>query len=308
MAEEAGLLNLVPIAAAFLSALILTPVGILLSRRTPLVDTPDGTTLKIHGRPVPNPGGLILAASLLPVVVLFAWHGREMRVIIIGAMASLGLGLIDDLKGLKPLTRLLAETALACGVAWGGLTAALFHSPVLDCALAALIVVSAINAVNLLDGMDGLASGVVAICCAAFAVFSYFKGDQPAFLLTSVALAAFVGFLPYNFHPASIFLGNSGSSLSGFLLAGLMILSLRAAPTPAGFAGSLLIVGLPAADTAFAILRRIRSGRRITVGDRDHFYDKLLRKGFSQKQSAVIGYTAAASFAALGLALLLAGA
>lgn len=304
-------MSLIPFAAAFLSSLILTPVGILLSRRTLLVDVPDGTALKIHSRPVPNPGGLILAASILPVVVLFAGPqagpGREVSVIIIGAIASLALGLVDDLKGLKPLTRLLAQAVLAAGAAWGGLTAGLLHSPVLDGALAVLIVVSAMNAVNLLDGMDGLAAGVVAISCAAFAVFSYARGDQPAFAVTSAALAGLMGFLPYNFHPASIFLGNSGSSLAGFLLGGLMLLSLRAAPTPAGFAGSLLIVGLPAADTAFAIARRITAGRRITEGDREHFYDKLLRRGFSQRESALIAYTAAASLAASGLAVLLIG-
>jgi UDP-GlcNAc:undecaprenyl-phosphate GlcNAc-1-phosphate transferase len=245
------------------------------------------------------------------VVVLFAWPqtgpGGKIDGIVMGAIGALVLGLVDDLKGLKPLTRLLAQAALAFGAAWGGLTAGLFRSPVPDIALTVIVVVSAMNAVNLLDGMDGLASGVVAICCAAFAVFSYARGDQPVFVVTSAALAAFMGFLPYNFHPASVFLGNSGSSLAGFLLAGLMLLSLRAAPTPTGFIGSLLIVGLPAADTALAIGRRIKAGRRITSGDRDHFYDKLLRKGFSQKQSALIAYTAAASFAALGLAILLAG-
>jgi UDP-GlcNAc:undecaprenyl-phosphate GlcNAc-1-phosphate transferase len=144
----------------------------------------------------------------------------------------------------------------------------------------------------------------MAISCAAFAAFSYVRGAPQDFVLASALLAAFLGFLPYNFHPASIFLGNSGSSFTGFLLAALAVLALRHAPTAGGCIGLLLIIGLPVADTACAIGRRLGSGRGIMAGDRDHFYDKLLRRGFSQKQSALIGYGAAASCAAFGLAIL----
>ncbi len=299
-------MSVTPFITAFLLSLMLTPLAIISAKKMRLVDIPDGTALKIHGRPVANAGGLVLALSFLPAVLTRGDTDPGIYVVALGALAAVLLGLVDDLKGTKPLTRLLIQTAIGAGIAGGGVRAGLLTSAFLDATLGACIVIGAMNAVNLLDGMDGLASGVAAICCAAFAAFSYASGDVKVFVLASALLAAFIGFLPYNFHPASIFLGNSGSSLTGFLLGVLVILALRGSPTPGGCIGSLLIVGLPVADTAYAVVRRLRSGRGIMVGDRDHFYDKLLRKGFSQTQSALIGYSAAASCAVPGLAILLA--
>ncbi len=270
-----------------------------------LVDVPDGTALKIHHRPVANAGGPAIGLSVFATLLPRATPAGGMLVAALGLLAALALGFLDDLKGLKPLTRLFSQAALGVCIALAGLRPALFSSVFLDCALSACIVAGAINAVNLLDGMDGLACGVTAISCAAFAAFSYAHASPWEFFLAAALLAALVGFLPYNFHPASIFLGNSGSSFAGFSLAALTILALRHNPTPGGCIGALLIIGLPVADTAYAIVRRVLSGKGIMVGDRDHFYDKLLRKGFSQRQSALIGYGAAASCGLLGLAILL---
>jgi UDP-N-acetylmuramyl pentapeptide phosphotransferase/UDP-N-acetylglucosamine-1-phosphate transferase len=294
--------DLIPSLTAFLLALALTPAAALWARKGRLLDMPDGVALKIHRRPVPNAGGLALAAAVLPAFLLYL-H-REIHpswaigVVAGGSLFSLLLGLADDLTTVNPLTRLLAQTGLGASVALAGLRPGLCPSPFADSLLAVCIVVGGMNALNLLDGMDGLAAGVAAICAAAFAALSWARGDAASLALASTILGAFLGFLPYNFHPASIFLGNSGSYLTGFLTASLMILGMSGSPTPAGCTGSLLIVGLPVADTALAIIRRVKKGRGIMTGDREHFYDKLLRWGFSQRESALIGYTAAATFAA----------
>ncbi len=258
--------------------LLSTPLCIRCAKKMRLLDIPDGTALKIHGRPVANAGGLVLAFSVLPAVLVWGAQDPGIWVVTLGALAALALGLVDDLKGAGPLTRLFLQAAIGAGCAWAGLRAGLFRSVFLDGALATCVVIGAINAVNLLDGMDGLASGVAAICCAAFAAFSYAHGDAQVFVLASACLAAFIGFLPYNFNPASIFLGNSGSSLAGFLLAVLVILSLRSAPTPGGFIGSLLIVGLPLADTALCDREEAQVGKGDNGGRSGPFLRQIAAK------------------------------
>ncbi|OPY69606.1 MAG: putative undecaprenyl-phosphate N-acetylglucosaminyl 1-phosphate transferase [Syntrophorhabdaceae bacterium PtaU1.Bin034] len=294
--------------SSFLLSLLLTPLAILIARRSGLVDAPDASSsLKIHNMPVPNSGGLAVALSVLPTVLVFMHFNsspiQQVFAISGGCLLSLTLGVVDDVKGLRPLTRLFTQIALAVGLVIAGIHANLFPSGLLNAALTVLIVVGAINSINLLDGMDGLASGVMAISCTAFALLSYVRGDSLVVALALAMVAALIGFLPYNFHPASVFLGNGGSSLLGFLLAVLITLVLSRTPTPAGLAGCLLIAGLPLIDTAYAIVRRIKAGRGLMSGDRDHFYDKLLRRGFSQRQAAFISYTAATVFAASGLAV-----
>jgi UDP-GlcNAc:undecaprenyl-phosphate GlcNAc-1-phosphate transferase len=293
---------LAPVAFAVAAASI--PVFRRAAERHRLVDAAGDDPLKIHAAPVPFVGGLGIALGCAAALGLAAVT-EPMLATAIGTVLAVGVGVAalgfrDDVATIPPVVRLAVELLA------GGLAATLFDAAGFPfgaaafAVFAAVYVVGAINAVNMLDGLDGLAGGVVLVSCAGFAVV----GDR---FVAAVALAlagALVGFLVYNFNPASVFMGDNGSYLLGFLVATMALAVTVADGTWRGLLAGVLLVGAPVLDAAFAIVRRLARGVSPFEGDRSHFYDLLVQRGMSTRAIALTSYAIQAALVAAGVALL----
>ena len=277
--------------AGFVVTLALTPLAILVARRTGIVDRPGA--LKDQARDVPYLGGVAVFAGLSVGV-----YGTRPSVLAPLALA-LVLGVADDRLSLPPVARLLGELVVGaavvatCPVHVAGWLAVVLLVP------ATLLL---INGVNLMDGLDMLAGGTVAVAAVGFAVL--LSGPlSVAGRLTAVALAAsLLGFLVYNRPPARIYLGDGGSYLLGTALVVLVAHSWGPyVATPVGVV-SLVLVALPAGEVAFAVVRRLRGRRSVLAGDRGHPYDRLVARGWS-RPAASAAYIVAQGVLAVGAVL-----
>jgi UDP-GlcNAc:undecaprenyl-phosphate GlcNAc-1-phosphate transferase len=275
----------VALLVALVVALIVTPLAGSVARRAGIVDVPG--PLKTHRRPVPYLGGVAVLAGLTVGVVVV-----DRLVLMVPLVLALAIGIADDVRPLPAATRLVGE----CGV--GGVAALAVPGTTLVRLATGALVIVLLNAVNLLDGQDGLAAAVAGVSALAFAALG---GDAWPF---GLALAgALAGFLVFNRPPARIYLGDGGAYLLGTALALAPALTLvGTAGTSAGFdlGGSgvsgpwsvwfatPLIVAVPLADTAIAVVRRLRAGRPLFAGDRSHVYDQLVDRGWTVLGSTVV--------------------
>lgn len=282
-----------PLLLAFGIAAAVTPVVRWIARRSGAVSLPR--TDRWHREPVPLLGGVAIAIATMSGLVSIA-DRRAVVPLLICAGLMFALGIVDDLRRLKPVTKLVGQMVIAAALVQLAPPVAVTGRSVIDQLLAFTWIVGVTNAFNLLDNIDGLAAGVAAIA-GAFFIFVVFPVD-PGTL--SPALAAFVGatigFLIYNFRPASIFMGDSGSHFIGAFLAGA---SLLAAPGSKGQVASLvgiplLVLLVPIFDTFFVTLTRGLSGRRAWVGGRDHTSHRLVRLGVHERDAVVTLYGLAA--------------
>lgn len=277
--------------AGFVVTLALTPLAILVARRTGIMDRPGA--LKDQTRAVPYLGGVAVFAGLSVGV-----YGTRPSVLAPLALA-LVLGVADDRFALPPVARLLGELVIGGAVA---ATCPLHLSGWLAVALVVPATLLLINGVNLMDGLDMLAGGTVAVAAVGFGVI--LAGPlTTSGRLTAVALAAaLLGFLVYNRPPARIYLGDGGSYLLGTALVVLVADSWGPyVATPVGVV-SLILVALPAAEVAFAVVRRLRGRQSVLAGDRGHPYDRLVARGWS-RTSASAAYIVAQGVLAVGAVL-----
>ncbi len=316
----------VPIGAlAALVAAAATPLAIIAARRFDVMDHPD-QVLKPHARPTPYLGGAAIACGWLVGVVVAVWRGLlelpEVAPILGGGLLIAVLGLADDVRHIPAKLRLALSGLIVLAVMWFGdvglgladvvaqefgivLPSALGRA--LSLLLGAFVVLGACNATNLIDGLDGLCAGTKAVIAFGFfALAAYLAADQPNArdaLRLALAIAmcgSAIGFLLWNFNPARIFMGDTGSLLLGFL-SGMLILLFADQGTLRWVLGALMIFTLPVFDAALAMTRRWRSGKPIFEGDRSHFYDQLVQRGYSVRQTALICYAVALLFVVVGL-------
>ncbi len=294
---------LVPLVATW----VLTPVVGRLAQRAGMVDHPKEERFHTSGA-TPYLGGLAVAVGLVLIGAIAAGAEGQLLVLLLCGVVLGGMGFIDDWRrSISPFMKVVVEAS--CGLAlWlVGVRAGFFGVPALDLLLTAGWVVVVTNAVNLLDNMDGLSSGVVAIAAVTFFAIAAQRGD---YLVGSFALAiagASLGFLRHNFPPAKIFLGDTGSLMLGFFLAGLALkLDLIGPGGPVRALIVLLIVGVPLFDTLLVIIARTRDHRPVYLGGTDHSSHRLSMAGFSGRKVALVTY--AAQVATCGIALSLAHA
>lgn len=301
------------------SSFALTPMVRLLALRMGAVSAPGGR--HIHATPTPKLGGLAIVGSFLLVVggILVAdpsqlqfvgeqlWGiDRNLFGVLLGALVLVVAGIVDDKYDLNPWLKLgLQGVAALCVVAFGveihWLSNPLGGSNIVLGALTYLLVpiwlLLMINTVNLFDGLDGLASGLTAIACAAMVFLSLEPMvNQPATALLAAILAgATLGFLPYNWHPAKIFLGDTGSMFLGYMVGVFAIIS------GAKFATAALVLGIPILDAAWVILRRLMTGQSPMKADKLHLHHRFLNAGFSVRATVLILYAIAALFGMIAL-------
>lgn len=305
-------------------SLLLTPLVREAARRAGMVDMPGGRRINAH--PVPRGGGVaVFIAFHLMLWILFRslggdlgspftvfWHKRFL--LASGLLAIVGL--VDDKRGIKPWVKLGGQVAAALmlymsGVRVGGLFVA--FPAWLDCVATVLWIVTAVNAFNLIDGMDGLAAGLALIACVGMAGSLLFMGHSAATLPYLVLAGACLGFLRYNFHPASVFLGDTGSMFLGLCVATMPLMTGTRKELAASLGMPLLAMGVPIFDTLLAVWRRsvramlpsgitgLKSRLRVMQPDKDHLHHRLLRDTMSQKTVAFILYVISAALVALGL-------
>lgn len=250
---------------ATLLAVVLTPIAARLAVALGVVDQPGA--LKVHERPVAYLGGVAVFAALAAPVAAT----RPSLLLPLGLAVALGLA--DDVVDLPARVRVVGEVGIgvAAVVALPGA-----HTP-LGSAGMVVVVVALLNAVNLLDGLDGLAASVGALAALGFAAVL----EAPERSVALAVAGALVGFLVWNRPPARIYLGDAGSYLAGTSLALLFGLVVTTREPVAPAAGALLFVAVPVADTTVAIVRRLRAGRPLLVGDRGHVYDQLVDRGWT---------------------------
>ncbi len=313
---------LITFVLAFIVAFSATPIVRNLAFKIGAVDVPKDDR-RMHNKPIALMGG---AAIITGFIVALAFDlittsnlvkpGREILGLLVGIFLIMVEGVLDDVFTLKAKLKLLLQLVAAISVVFisgtriemitnpFGSNPYIILSPYISYPLTIIWIVGITNAVNLIDGLDGLAAGVSSISSLSLFIVSLLRYDMPAELLvyTAVITAALagstLGFLPFNFNPAKIFMGETGSAFLGFTLGVISIQGTLKSYAAISLTIPLLILGLPLFDTSFAIIRRLLSGKPIMQADRGHLHHRLIDMGLSQRQSVVIMYTASA---ALGL-------
>jgi UDP-GlcNAc:undecaprenyl-phosphate GlcNAc-1-phosphate transferase len=307
---------LVVFVTAFILTLVMTPLSARLGHRLRLTDRPGGR--RAHQGEVPRTGGMALFAGFvgagLLVFALSAFHlwpsiGAEDRKLLTGVLTGSVLvflfGLWDDWRELPAWPQFVAQFVAALIAIGFDIIVERATLPIfgyiekfpawITYPLTIFWIMGMINTVNWLDGLDGLAAGVAAIASLLFAIHAYSLGQTIVTMFPLALAAACLGFLPFNFQPARIFMGSSGSMLLGFALASLSILA------PAKVATALLVLGIPILDVVWLIIQRWRLRGNPALAGRDHLHYRLLDLGFSQRQIVLLYYSFCAAFGLLAL-------
>jgi len=297
---------LIIFATSLVLVLLFTPIAIYIAPKIGAVDVPKDNR-RMHSKPMPRFGGFAIFIGTMSSIAIFLLPGNpEMRGILIGGALIYILGLIDDIKGLPAKVKFLGQITIACVVFALGVRinfiAAIFlisddytfFSGVTAFLLTIIWIVGITNTVNLIDGLDGLAAGVAMIASLSIAYAAFIStgaAGTSAAVLAMLALAGgALGFLPYNFNPAKIFMGDSGSLFLGFMLAVLSIEGAAKSATVVAMMAPVLVLGVPIFDTAFAILRRVINKRPIMEADKGHLHHRIMEIGFGQRRAVLMLY------------------
>ena len=286
-----------------LLSLVLTWVVRQMARRYGMLAYPRGD--RWHDRPTALMGGIAIAAAFLLGLTLFLPADLAVRRLVAGGLLLFLVGLIDDLVQIKPYIKLAAQLVASSGLVFSGLVLTWTQIPLLDSGITLLWLIGITNAINMLDNMDGLAAGTTLIATVGLAVTFALHGQSDEMVVTLVLAGALVGFLVFNFHPASIFMGDCGSLFLGFTIAGIALWS-NAAETKnllVVFTTPVLILLLPIFDTTIVTIGRYLHGRSVAQGGKDHTSHRLVALGMSDRQAVLLLYGVAAAAAAGSLLL-----
>lgn len=291
---------------------IATPLIRKIAIHNKIMDIPKDDR-RVHNRPVPLLGGLAIYISVI-IGMLIRYNHMSLPYwgIILGSTVIVIGGFLDDKRELKPMYKLLFQISAVIIVMLCGVKIDIITNPFsgtklfldlkyLSIPLTVLWIVGITNAFNLIDGLDGLSTGIGLIASVTLFIISILNGRVNTAVLTAILSGALLGFLPYNFNPASIFLGDTGSQLIGFLLAVISIEGAIKSATAFSLAVPILTFGLPIYDTLFAIVRRKINGKPIAEGDKGHVHHRLLSLGFSQKKVVLIMYAASVLLGAISI-------
>lgn len=314
-------LALVGVALAVTYAL--TPLVRGLSERLGLLDAPGGR--RIHTHEVSRLGGAAIFGGFCAAMAAqyagerFAgWNpvlsrdGWQLVATFAGMIVIVAVGLWDDVRPIRPGVKLLGQVAAASLPLAAGLRVDYVGNPfgggliqlgLLGIPVTLAWIVGFTNVINLIDGLDGLAAGVSAIAAMSFLVLAAQMNQLVAAVLASALIGACIGFLRYNFNPASIHMGDSGAMFLGFTLSTLALQGVMKSVAAITLVVPLLVIGVPVFDTLSAIIRRARHGRPIQEADDGHIHHRLLRRGFNHRQTVLIIYVWSAALAAGGYSM-----
>ncbi len=292
---------LVAFIVAFIVTFITTPFVKNLAFKIGAVDVPKDNR-RMHKKPTARLGGLAIFLGFVISAIIFADLNREIIGMLIGCSIIVILGVFDDIYALSAKLKLVFQIVAALCPVLAGVRIEFIKVPSIlseygyiglgwfAIPLTVLWIVGITNAVNLLDGLDGLACGVSSISALTLLVIAIIVGEGEVAFITSALAGACFGFLPYNFNPAKLFMGDTGALFLGFILSTISVQGLFKGYAIISIATPILILGLPIFDTLSAILRRVKNHQPIMSPDRGHLHHRLVDAGFSQKQAVLIIY------------------
>ena len=300
------------VALALLTALVvsflMTPVVKTFAYKVGAVDVPRDAR-RMHKVPIPRLGGLaIFIGFMVSVLILGGVRGGngQIQSILLGAVIIMVLGVVDDIMALPAMLKFVVQIAAALIPALNGVVIQAFSNPnifsdslywvlgPLSVPFTVLWIVAITNAVNLIDGLDGLANGVSAISATTMLVIALLASEAQVAIVMAALVGACVGFMPYNLNPAKMFMGDTGATFLGYILATMSIQGLFKFYAVISFAVPFLILGLPIFDTTFAFIRRLAHGQSPMHADRGHIHHRLIDMGLNQKQAVATLYVISA--------------
>ncbi len=288
---------------------ISTPVVKSLAWRIGAIDEPRSRGL--HQFPTPRLGGLAILAGILAAGLIFMPPGQQTTGILVGATVIVAVGIADDLLDLTADVKLAGQVLAAVIPVAAGVRVETMTLPFLghldlgvaSYALTVIGIVAVMNIVNFIDGVDGLAAGVCTIAGLTFAVIALSLDRNAAGVLAMLTAGASLGYLRHGFHPASIFLGDSGSNLLGYMLAAIAVQGALKTNAVIALVFPLVILAVPILDSSFVIAKRIKYGKPVYVADRWHFHHRFANIGFSQRRTVLYLYAWTLVLALLALGL-----
>jgi len=286
----------------FVVSVLITPLIKKLAFLIGATDRPNQR--KVHQSVMPRLGGLAIFISFMVGIILLHPENQSSLPILVGSFIIIATGCLDDMVELPAKYKLFGQLAAACIVVfWGHLQVAFINLPFgaqlqfgfLSIPFTIIWIVGITNAINLIDGLDGLAAGVSSIALISISGIAFIQGYLYVFVIGLIVLMSTLGFLVYNFHPASIFMGDTGALFLGFIISVLSLLGFKNV-TFISFIIPVIILGVPISDTLFAIIRRIINKQPLSAPDKSHLHHCMLRMGFSHRQTVLIIYAMAAFF------------
>lgn len=271
------------------------------------IDVPKDAR-RMHKKPIPRLGGLAIFLGFMVSVILFVpiRGDREMQSILLGAVIIVVLGVVDDIMALPAMLKFVIQIVAALIPVMNGVVIEAVSNPNifsseaywvfgwLSVPVTVIWIVAVTNSVNLIDGLDGLANGVSAISATTVLVIALLASEAQVALVMAALVGASVGFMPYNQNPAKMFMGDTGATFLGYILATMSIQGLFKFYAVVSFVVPFLILGLPIFDTAFAFIRRIAHGQSPMHADRSHIHHRLIDMGLNQKQAVATLYVISA--------------
>ncbi|WP_277251467.1 glycosyltransferase family 4 protein [Peptoniphilus vaginalis] len=299
----------IPFLAAFILTFIQMPFTIKFAKKKGFLDVPKDER-RVHKKPIPVGGGIAMVISVSILMVYYLPINKNLMMTLIASLIIAISGLYDDKEGLSPKLKFLFQILAAVILILGGMKIEFFTNPfdshdallilnILSIPVTIFWVCGITNTINLIDGLDGLASGVSMICAISMFFITYKMGRYDVSLVCVLVAGACLGFLPFNFNPAKIFMGDTGALYLGFMLSYISISGFLKQAAILMIFVPVLILGVPVFDTAFAMVRRKLSGKSMVEADKGHLHHRLLRMGLNQRQTVVILYSISAIFGVL---------
>jgi UDP-GlcNAc:undecaprenyl-phosphate GlcNAc-1-phosphate transferase len=283
--------------AAFGTVLLVTPLVIKFAHKIGATDKPNHR--KVHQKVMPRLGGLAIFIGVVVGYIASGLYDERIYGITAGAILIVVIGILDDMYELKARTKLIGQLLVAGVVVYTGLKIEFITIPFvierfdlgwLAIPVTILWIVGITNAINLIDGLDGLAAGISSIAIATLAVMAGMAGKEMILTLCLIVLGSTIGFLFYNFHPAKIFMGDTGALFLGYCISVFSLLGLYKSVTLFSFVIPIIILGVPIFDTAFAIIRRFLNKQPISAPDKSHLHHRLLAIGISHRNKVLLIY------------------
>ncbi len=296
---------LIALLVAMVVSFLMTPVVRSFAYKVGAIDVPRDNR-RMHKVPIPRLGGLAIFSGFMISTLLFVAMTPEMKSVLLGAVVIVVLGVIDDSMSLKAALKFVVQIVAALIPTLHGVTIRVFSNPnvfsddlywnlgSLSVPLTVLWIVAVTNSVNLIDGLDGLANGVSTISASTMLVIALLLGETDVSLVLAALVGACIGFMPYNLNPAKMFMGDTGATFLGYILATMSIQGLFKYYAVISFVVPFLILGLPIFDTTFAFFRRLAHGQSPMQADRGHIHHRLIDMGLNQKQAVATLYVISA--------------
>ncbi|MDE7245097.1 MAG: undecaprenyl/decaprenyl-phosphate alpha-N-acetylglucosaminyl 1-phosphate transferase [Oscillospiraceae bacterium] len=292
------------LAVSMLLSFALTPLVKRLAYKIGAVDVPKDKR-RMHDHPIPRLGGLAIFIGFVITVLIFAETGRQLRGILLGSCLIVAVGVVDDSHPLGAGIKFILQIVAALIAVWHGVVIEAIANPlpvgggylefgIMAVPITVIWIVAVTNSVNLIDGLDGLADGVSTIAALTMLVLALLLDDLEMAVICAALVGACIGFIPYNRNPAKIFMGDTGATFLGYMLATVSVTGLFKLYAMISFIVPFIILGFPIFDTVSAFTRRVLKGQNPMKADRSHTHHKLIDMGMNQKQAVATLYQVAA--------------